>query len=77
MAWVGKYSVFLQNDRRFKDDPEYRRLVEISSDETVTERDIELIRSRLLNDDMGNGGTHSLSKGNILNMQYAYYSNDK
>ena len=67
----------LQNGHKFKDDPEYGRLVDRFSNGTVTERYIELINSRLLNDGMGDAGNRTLPKGNTLDIYYAYYSNDE
>ena len=52
LHWYGLVNtvVFLQNDHRFKDDPEYGRLVERFSNGKATKNDIKSINSRLLND---------------------------
>ena len=73
LHWHGLINtvVFLQNDHRFKDDPEYGRLVERFSNGTATKNDIKLVNSRLLNNGKGNGGIHELPKDDTNDICYA------
>ena len=68
-------SIFLENDHRFVDDPEYGQMVERFSNGTVTKADISLINSRLLNDKNGNGGNIDLPNGNTSDLYYACSTN--
>ena len=47
-------SIFLKSDHRFVDDPQYGRLVERFDNGTVTIEFIQMINSRIIDDNKGN-----------------------